>query len=331
MTKGTALAELGRAIEGLGLIATGQTLAESNGFDATTLRAAGNRLSVDVMRDPRTAVVNARAAIALARRLGTRSPLGVVLGNGVQAAVRAGEWRWASEELEATLTEDFEGNDRFNLLAATTILRALRGDPVADLMAEIVSLVGSSVEPAVLSELMFATANEAFAAGRLGDARGAWHRCGELRAGSEPTTSACAARAALWLGDVPAATNDLAVLDASGVHGPAIEADRRTIRAGIMALEGRASDALPLYREALRAWRDLGLAWDEALCGIDMATLLDPSNADVRDAAESSREILVRLEARPFIARLNAVLARPTAAHPSVGRREATAETTING
>jgi hypothetical protein len=89
-----------------------------------------------------------------------------------------------------------------------------------------------------------------------------------------------------------------------------VEADRLTTRAGIAALEGRPDDALSLYREALRAWRALGLAWDEALCGIDMATLLDPSDPDVRAAAESAREILVRLEAAPFIARLDVAMAR---------------------
>ena len=103
---------------------------------------------------------------------------------------------------------------------------------------------------------------------------------------------------------------DLAALDASGVHGPAVEADRRTIRAGIAALEGRSADALPLYREALRAWRELGLGWDEALCGLDMATLLDPADSEVRTAADAAREIIVRLGAAPFIARLDAALAR---------------------
>ena len=93
---------------------------------------------------------------------------------------------------------------------------------------------------------------------------------------------------------------------------PAIEADRTTIRAGIAALDGRPADALTVYREALRAWRDLGLAWDEALCGLDMAVLLDPSDPEVRAASESAREILVRLEAAPFLARLDAAMSRST-------------------
>jgi hypothetical protein len=63
----------------------------------------------------------------------------------------------------------------------------------------------------------------------------------------------------------------------------------------------------------------VGLAWDEALCGLDMALLLDPSDPEVRAAAEAAHQILVRLEAVPFIARLDAALARSSdpADHPS--------------
>jgi hypothetical protein len=137
-----------------------------------------------------------------------------------------------------------------------------------------------------------------------------------------------AARAALWMGDAAGAAEDLAALDRSGVHGPAVDGDLMTIRAGIAALEGRSADAIVGYREALRAWRDAGLAWDEALCGIDMATLLDPTDPEVRAAAESAREILVRLEARPFIARLDAAMSRSTAfSMPTATEAEATAET----
>ena len=53
-----------------------------------------------------------------------------------------------------------------------------------------------------------------------------------------------AARAALWMGDAAGAADDLAALDGSGVHGPAVDADRKTIRAGIAALEGRPAEAI---------------------------------------------------------------------------------------
>ena len=117
------------------------------------------------------------------------------------------------------------------------------------------------------------------------------------------------ARAALWLRDPVATRADLAALDAAGLHGRAIDASRSTIRAGIAALEGRTAEAHAAYREALRDWRDLGLVWDEALCRLDMALLLDPADPDVRAAAESSRETFVRLGATPFLGRLDDALA----------------------
>jgi hypothetical protein len=86
--------------------------------------------------------------------------------------------------------------------------------------------------------------------------------------------------------------------------------NRRTIRAGLAALEGRPGDALAAFREALAGWRDLGSPWREALTAITMATLLEPTDPEVRAAAEAAREILVRLGAAPFIARLDAALAR---------------------
>lgn len=54
----------------------------------------------------------------------------------------------------------------------------------------------------------------------------------------------------------------------------------------------------------------LGLAWEEALCGLAMATVLDPADREVRAAVEAAREIFARLEAAPFVARLDAEMGR---------------------
>ena len=54
----------------------------------------------------------------------------------------------------------------------------------------------------------------------------------------------------------------------------------------------------------------MGPIWDEALCSIDMALLLDPNEPDVAAAADAARTILVRLGAAPFIERLDEAMAR---------------------
>ena len=328
VTKGTALAYVGRAIEGLGVLAAGQALAESNDFNETVMRAVGNRASIVRSRDPRVGLASARTGVALSRRLGARSSLAVSVGNGVGCAIRTGDWPWALAQFDSTLVDDLDGVERLYMLEASVSLRALRGEQVEDVIAEMASIVGTSDEPSTLSSIWLARAFDAFASGRLRDAREASHRTGEVVAEYLPLALAMAARSALWMGDASEADGDLAALDASGFHGPAVDADRKTIRAGIAALEGRPAEAMAIYREALRAWRDLGLAWDEALCELDMATLLDPSEPEVRAAAESAREILVRLEAKPFIARLDAATSRAAAATvTSAPRAGSTAET----
>ena len=308
VTRGTSLGILGRAIEGLGAIAAGRDLAEANGLHATVLRAYNNRSSIEGVRDPRAALESSRAGLTLARRLGERSWVpGLLQGIG-DFVLRTGDWTAGLAELTAALAEEWEPVDRLSLTGVASALRAVRGEPMDDRLAELRRLLGDSGDPQSRAGVEMVGAIAAFARDDLAEARAAWHRAGSLAVGTLPIALPCTARAALWARDGAAASDDLAALDATGVHGPAIEAGRVTMRAGIAAFEGRPADALSLYREAVRAWRDLGLAWDEALCGLDMALLLDPSEPEVRAAAEASREILVRLEAAPFIARLDAAL-----------------------
>ena len=320
ITRGTALSSLGRTIEGLGAIETGRDLAEANGFGATVLRAYNNRAYAVFARDPRDAYETTRSGLALARRFGTRGWMAGLTQNLGEFGLRTGDWAAALEELTAALAEDWDPGDRDTLLKATAILKSVRGEPIDEMVSEIQRYAGDNGDPQTRASVEILDAFVAAAAGHHEEARAAWHRAGALVTVQTYESRARAARMALWMGDRVGALDDLAAIDASRFHGPAIDTDRGTIRAGIAALEGRSAEALVLYRDALRAWRDIGLPWDEALCGLDMAIVLDPAEPDVRAAAERSREILLRLEAAPFIARLDAAVARSseTGSRPSV-------------
>jgi tetratricopeptide (TPR) repeat protein len=310
VTRGTALTNLGRPIEGLGAIVAGRELAEAHGLGATVLRASNNEAVTNWARDPQAALGSARAGLALARRLGARSWVsGLVSGIG-DSSLRTGDWQTAVAELTAALAEEWEASDEVGLVCTACEFWALRGEPVDDRLAAARTLITDLDNPQIAAGVDIAEGYAALANGDLRRAGASWRRAASLVGSMRPLTLGQAARSALWAGDGAAARGDLVALDGSGFHGSAIEADRTTMRAGIAALEGRMADALSLYREALRAWRDLGLAWDEALCGLDMALLLDPAEPEVRAAVEASREILVRLEAAPFIARLDASLGR---------------------
>jgi class 3 adenylate cyclase/tetratricopeptide (TPR) repeat protein len=312
VTKGSALTQDGRSFEGIALLRAGQDLAEANGLNETVLRATNNLMNHESDRDPRSAFELALAGLTLARRLGRRSDAVSHLGWAAWNALRTGDWAWALAELDAMPLDELEAGDRVSVGHSAFLFRALRGMPVDDLITGPDAVVGDGTDSRpgpIEMRRTFAL----FAAGRLSEARAARRRAAEAF-GEPGALSNYGARAALWSHDLAGAADDLATFDGDGLHGTVVEADRLTIRAGIAALDDRAADALPLYREALRAWRVLGLAWDEALCGIDMATLLDPSDPEVRAAAEAAREILIRLGAKPFLERLEAAMAKPTRA-----------------
>ena len=320
VTKGTALGIIGRVIEGLAVIRAGQAVAQAHDLSSTRLRGSINHAFLQASLDPRAALEEARSGLAVARRLGRTSEATVLLGNGVEAAIRTGDWAWAMGEIGPVLDERLEASDRLTMLGSAVVIMALRGESTTEFLDEIQQLVGDTNESSLLASLYAANAAALFATDKLADARVTWHRTATVSSGNVADAVPRCARAALWLRDIDAARADLALLDASGIHGPAVEADRATIRAGIAALEGRHVDAVAMYRGARGDWRDLRLEWDEALCGLDMALLLDPADPDVREAAEASREILERLGARPFVDRLDAAL-DGAAAPPATGGR----------
>ena len=313
VTRGTALAIEGRPIEGLGAIRAGRDLADAQGYGATVVRADVNHVFVATLRDPRSGYEAAGTGIAYAQRLGIRQGMPILVGNLGETGLRTGAWAAVLDEMDRFLAQDWEASDRVQLMNSGSQIRALRGEDMESRLVEMRQLIGDDHDPQLRAIVENVAAYLAFVRGDLRAARSAWHRFVAYEVAQIPIAIPQAARAALWSGDAAAAREDLVTMEDRGIHGPAIEVSRRTIRAGLVALEGRPAEAHPLYRDALRSWRDLGLAWDEALCGLDMAQLLDPSEPQVKAAAESSREILVRLGAAPFIARLDAALARSAA------------------
>ena len=326
VTKGFALGSLGRLREGVGVIRAGEELARDNELQGTRLHALAVRGLFQLEIDVAAALDGVREGLALARRVGDRSSMLRFINNVGYTAFLAGDWDVALAELDAGLAEEnLERAHHVDMLSNALIVRACRGEPVAEGLAQLELMIAGNTEPYDSAPVEDAKANAALAEGRLDDARAAWRRNAELIAWLAPSSFYQAARPALWNRDVAAVQADLAALDATGFHGSVVELRRMTIRAGLAAMEGRSADALALYREALRGWRDAGLPWDQALTGIDMATLLEPSEPEVRSAAGSAREILVRLGAKPFLQRLDAAMARSGSAEArTTGAQEPT-------
>jgi hypothetical protein len=311
VTKGSALAGLGRPQEGEGVIKIGEQIAQTHGFAMTQLRAIRNRSTT---LDAGATIVRelANETLALARRLGDRNTaLDSLQTLGWCAALFDGDAESALSVWADALEDDLEPADRIPILGPSLILRAWRGESVADGLAELQGLASTLSEPGFRST--HGTRGwVAFGTGNIREAENEW------MAQLEATTAAWdealfvpwAARAALWEGEEARVRAYLTRLDGLGAHSPAADLRRLTVSAGLAAIEGATADALELYETALRGWRDLGHAWEEAFTGIDMATVLDPSLPEVRAAADSSRQFFRRFGASGFIDRLEALLGR---------------------
>ena len=144
------------------------------------------------------------------------------------------------------------------------ILRSLRGeDASVDLAAAArIRLESGVTAPQYEAYELWAGAWAAFAGGRPDEVRRLGERAVENHSNFNPLVCPLLVRSALWAGDAAGAASALAAMEASGSLGPALAADRLLARAGIDALEGRGPAALAGYREALRAYRRLGLAFD---------------------------------------------------------------------
>ncbi len=265
---------------------------------------------LEQIADPRAGLAMAREGLEIAGRIGSSLYGFVMVGNAVSCAIRVGEWAWAAALLDEWLSNEITGAFYLELFVDRGIITALQGgDPSRDL-TEAERLVGEiEKDTQYVSYCHWGRAWEAFAAGRLDDARQEAVTAAQLTDYFVQISLPLAARAALWAGDAPGAAAIVAQLEGSVARGQAIALDFATLSAGVAALEGRRPGAIAGYREALRGWRSLKLDFDEAMAIVDMATLLAPTEREMAEAPAAiaaARATLTTLGGTPFLARLDA-------------------------
>ena len=306
VTRGSALCNGGRLREGLAVIEAGERLASANGLTWTALRGLNNRLSSQWLIDTQACVDGAREGLALAGRVGARNWIFTFLQKSMYALWLTGEWDAALATALRALDEGPEPADRLELLHATIVIRAARGEPVDTAPAELSIAAPEVTDPQILWTTVDAAAFPAFAEGRFLEAGRMWREGAPRWKLKFHDWLYRAATTALLCGDAAAAAGDLAQLDTSGLHAPLVEARGAVIRAGLAALEGDLDRSARLFERALRDFQHLNLPFEEASAAIVMATVLDPASPEVRSAAERARAILVGLRAEPFLDQLEA-------------------------
>ncbi len=309
IARGNALWSFGRRREAFGTSYVARDLAIEHGMVDVQLRVMGNLANTLTETDAAAALTSLREAIVLARKVGQRGSLIQSVGNLGYAGFLAGAWDESLAELDVVLADDLAPNQRLVVLNNALIIRASRGESIQDGIDELRNL-GTAMSGQWEMFVKDPVANEALASGDLATARNAFMALGEDDLGVAIEYFYRAGRAALWATDLADSKDIIRRLEETGAYGPVAEARLATLRAGVAALEGRTKEALALYREALTGWRATHSPYDEALTGLDMAKLLDPSEPEVADAIKSTREILERLRAKPFLELLDAAEAR---------------------
>jgi class 3 adenylate cyclase/tetratricopeptide (TPR) repeat protein len=308
IAKGGSLLSSGRAYEGVVVARGAIDLAEASGSTDDVLGARVTFVAGIGSMEPRMSMEMAQVGLGEARRIGDRSSAIRFIGNAADAARWTGDWDWAMAELDALLEGDLDVQDRSWMIDSAAVLRSFRGEDTSALVDEAESLYPEVGEfaPTLRADR---ESCRALAEGRLGDAREAAREYARMSPLGAPSALPVAARAGIWLRDPASAAEDLAALEALGVHGTFITMRRTAIAAGIAALEGRLDEARALYAEARRGMADRGIAVEVALVAIDMATTLGSADPDVQAFAAEARQVLARLGAVPFLARLDAALA----------------------
>ena len=305
--RGLALAVRGRPREGLVLLRGSHQLAIANDLADVELASRILLTFYEQWGDPSAGLALAREGLGIGRRLGSQAYQFQMVGNGSVCAIRVGDWDWAGALLEEWIERETDNNLGVEFRIDRAILHAHRGlDPSDDIETASRRRAGIT-DPQFESYELFARSIGSLLSGDLAAAIEHGERAATITDYFQPLAIPAAARAALWAADAAGARRLIETPGLAGYSGPVLEADRMRIRAGIAALEGR-PDALPGFLDALRAYNQLGLPFEEAACAVDMAVLVpgvERESVAAATAIASARETLTRLGAAPFLARLD--------------------------
>ena len=299
---GTALAQGGRADEGLAELTRAIDEAGRDGPSSAELRARANLAWLKAGDDPRAAAEIARRGLELANQVGSMEWALQLQDIAGFVAIDTGDWEDALAQLDDLNLAELPSTYQLDFAAMRATINALRGeaDPLADM--ERLGAPEPDLDPHALGWTESARAVASVVAGDL--ERGlvlAQSAAGRTVGLERAEALTLVGRIATWTGAADAAAEALAELQAEAVWGRAVAARATTLRAAVAAISDPAAvaPADALWDEALAAWRELDLPLREAL------TLLDRwmVRGDPRDR-DAGTQILEGLGARGLIAAL---------------------------
>ena len=306
--RGVGLSFSGRPREGIILLRGAHQLALTNDIGRVELGCRVLLGFYEQWGDPAAGLALGREGLEIAQRLGSRGYGFQMVGNTAICALRVGDWDWVATILEEWIERETDDNLGIEFRIDRALLRAHRGlDPSEDIAVAARRREGIT-DPQFESYELWARATASLLAGDTAAAIEQAERSASLTDYFNPLAIPLGVRAALWSGDLATARRLLEKPGLAPFWGPVLQADRTRLGAGIAALEGRSADTLGGFLDALRAYNQLGLAFEEATCAVDMAILMpgvERESPAAATAIASARQTLTRLGAAPFLDRLD--------------------------
>ena len=324
VTKAAFLDMGGRSVEGVALVRGAIDLAVDHGLVNIEFRARSNLASQLWSDDTRAALRLATEARERARSLGLREHFRWLSWMCVGLNMSLGSFDDASRLVTEVEEADLVEFDLDSVYGTRAVLAAYRGQ------AEEAARLREAEEAAFPD-----VSRPDFLAGRYHEKAQILALAGDLpgalataMAGAEMAPNvgipAFAMRCAIWLGDSEGARRARGYVVAAEEHGRFADSIRRSLDAGLAALEGRREEAVMGFREAASALRDLDSTLELGLSQLDHALLIGPTDPIARAAADEARTIFERIDSPPLLERL-----RTGAAGWSAPRREP--ETPVDG
>ena len=317
LTKAVSLSYLHRNREAMILLPGVLLMAESHGMVVLELRARLNLSQFALVDEPGVALSVARMGLERAQKLGLRFWELLLAGNALMAATRVGEWDWALKMGAEVIGEgatDQVGDEGAGYLAVIGALRGDGGGHLAEAIGRFEPFLADTNDPQYPDMVQGFKAWAQLTADDLDETI----RLTLAHQFVDPTYGSSAyilaGHAALWQSDIEQARRVQQSLVKFAVRGKWVDASRKSLDAGILALEGRTAEAVALFSEATQTHREGGVALDTALCLLDQVAVLDAGQPAAQAAAEEARQVLDRLGAAALLEHLDRLLGRQASA-----------------
>ncbi|MEO8228175.1 MAG: AAA family ATPase [Chloroflexota bacterium] len=304
VTKAAILDTEGRPVEGIALLRGAIELATANGLTTAELRGRSN-LAVQLWNDdPRAADAVSLEAIERARSLGSGEQYRWATWGTMKASIAFGEWDRALQNVEELEAGDLSSYDQDANLSARAVIAALRGDAgsARELLSASEAVATDISRPEFLA---WRHSDRSQIVGLDNDVEEAFDEAMTgARLAPAIVYATLAMRWALSMRDLQKARSAYELVIAAPERGRYSGAIRRSLQAGLAALEGGRSEAAEGYRAASATFRELDLPFDLGLCLLEFATLVGPDDPAARAAAVEAGEIFTRLGSPPYLERL---------------------------